>query len=155
MKNLLFYTLSVLMFITIGCSDDASVTSPNSGGLGIGDGNGGGSGGGSVTFKIANQKLQEGYDFDNDGQADESFYLTASPSVAVKISTVKIEIPNDANFDTIQGDGTSVFAANQAVQLNSTPYYNVASGQKFTIKFSGKLASDDKAFDVTVEYTVQ
>ncbi len=155
MKKLLFYTLSVLMFITIGCSDDASVTSPNSGGLGIGDGNGSGGGGGSVTFKIGNQKLQEGYDFDNDGQADESFYLTASPSVAVKISTVKIEIPGDANFDTVQGDGTSVFAANQAVQLNSTPYYNVASGQKFTIKFSGKLASNDQSFDVTSEYTVQ
>lgn len=137
---------SVILFI-FRCSDDSSDSNP----VGLG-GNGGQ---GSVTFTISNQKLQEGCDFDNDGQGDDSFYLTASPSVAVKINTVKIEIPIDANFDTVQGDGTSVFSTNQSVQINTTPYYNVCSGQKFTIKISGKLASNDQAFDVTVEYTVQ
>lgn len=155
MKKLFFYIVSLIFIISTGCSDDASVTSPTGSGLGIGDGGGTGTGGGSVTFTIGNQKLQEGYDFDNDGQADESFYLTATPSVSVKINSVNIEIPNDANFDTVQGDGTSVFEANQAVQINTTPYYNVGSGQKFTLKISGKLASNDQAFNVTVEYTVQ
>lgn len=154
MKKIIFYLVSLIFILSTGCSDDSSVTSPTSGGLGIGDDGGTGTGGGSVTFKIANQVLQEGYDFDNDGQADDSFYLTASPSVSVKINNVKIEIPNDANFDTVQGDGTSVFAANQAVQINTTPYYNVGSGQKFTLKISGKLASNDQEFNVTVEYTV-
>ncbi len=154
MKNILIFFASMTLIFSIGCSDDASVTSPTDGGFGIGDGGGTGTGGGSVTFQIANQVKQEGYDFDSDGQTDDSFYLTATPSVSVKINSVNIEIPNDANFDTVQGDGTTVFAANQAVQINTTPYYNVGSGQKFTLKISGKLASDDQAFDVTVEYTV-
>lgn len=48
-----------------------------------------------------------------------------------------------------------MFQANQSEQIKTTPYYNVGAGQKFTIKISGKLASNDQAFDVTVEYNVQ
>jgi hypothetical protein len=48
-----------------------------------------------------------------------------------------------------------VFPANQSEQIKTTQYYNVDAGQKFTIKISGKLASNDQAFDVRVEYTVQ
>ena len=142
------FMISILSF---GCSEDDSgdnnsnILGPNTGGTG---------GTGSVTFTISHQILQEGQDFNGDGQADDSFYLTASPSVAVKISTVTIGIPNNPNFDSVQSDGTSVFSANQAVQVNNSPYFNVASGQQFTLKFSGNLASNNQAFEITSEYRV-
>jgi len=143
--------LSITLIFFIACSDDKSDSSgsnilgPNTGGTG---------GTGNVTFTIAHQLVQEGQDFDEDGQADDSFYLTASPSVSIKITGVVIGIPNDDNFDSVQGDGNSVFNANQQVFINNTPYFNVASGQKFTLKFSGKLASNDQPFEITSEYTV-
>ena len=150
LKNIYLLLLFVLAF-TIGCSEDgkdddnSTILGPNTGGTG---------GTGAVTFTISHQVLQEGQDFDGDGQADDSFYLTASPSVAVKITTVTIGIPNNPNFDAVQGDGTSVFNANQAVQINNAPYFNVSSGQKFTLKFTGNLASDNQSFEITSEYTV-
>lgn len=149
MKN--FIKLFSVLFITglLSCSDDSSITSPS--GIGGGDNTGGT---GSVTFKISHQLISEGYDFDQDGQQDDSFYLTASPSASIKITQVDISIPNDANFDTVQGDGTTVFKANEEVYINSTPFYGVTSGLKFTLKFTGKLSDNDQAFTVTSEYTV-
>ncbi len=151
MKKFALYLFAITLLIINACDDNTggggSLTDPLGGGLGGGNS-------GSVSFTIGKITVQEGYDFDQDGQADESFYLTAKPSVSIKITKVDIQIPGNASFDSVEGDGTSVFNANVEVQINSTPYFNVTRGQKFTLKFTGKLAANDQAFEISVEYTV-
>ncbi len=143
-------TLFVSIILLFGCNDNATNTT----GGGITDPIGGGGGNGGVNFSMTHQVLQEGYDFDNDGQQDDSFYLVATPSVSVKITSVKVGIPTNPNFDEIKGDGTTVYNANEQVQVNETPYYNVPNGLKFTITFNGSLASNNKNFTKTIEYVV-
>lgn len=152
MKNILRYIL-LLMIAFYGCSNKNNDSNPVTSGI-IGTPTGDNNNGGNVTFTIGQFTANEGNDFNQDGQADESFYLTAKPSVNVKITKVDVQIPNNENFDSIEVDGTTVYNANEEVQINSDPYFNVNSGQQFTIIFTGTIADNNQNFNVTSEYTV-
>ena len=133
MKKIISFILIYLFFIT-GCNN-------NSGG-GITDpfGTGNGTRTGSVTFTMSTQQGQQGVIF------------IATPSVAVKITKVTVSLPAQQFNDVLQGDETTVYNANQIVQLDE--YTGVASGQQWTFQFEGTIANNNQAFNVTTNYTV-
>ena len=120
----------------ISCSDNSSgggLTNPFGGGTGTT---------GGVTFSISSMQGQQG-----------GTVFTTTPTVSVKITKVTISLPAQQFTDVIQGDGTTVFNANQAVEINE--YIGVAAGQLWTFQFEGTIASDNQAFNVTSNYTVK
>jgi hypothetical protein len=131
-KNLLFVTL-FLLFFYLGCSKDDPV-SPGTGG-GIGGTN-------SVSFTISTQPGTQG-----------GTVLFAAPSVDVVITQVDVSVPAENFTDTVQGDGTTVFPANQPVSIDE--YTGVQSGQQWVFRFQGKIGSSTgQAFDVSTNYTI-
>ena len=135
MKKLLIYLIPIIFVAFSACNDDSggTVTSPFGTGLTGGAGN--------VAFTIGTQQSQQG-----------GIIFTASPSVAVKITKVTISLSAQQFTDVLQGDGTTQFNANQAVELEE--YTGVGSGQQWTFQFEGTLASDGQAFNVTSNYTI-
>lgn len=136
MKKIIF-TLFALLLIITACHNDSGVggiTDP------FGTGTGGTTGGGNVTFTISAQQGQQGIIF------------LATPSVAVKLTKVTISLPAQNFNDVVQGDGTTVYNANQAVQIEE--YTGVASGQQWTFRFEGTIANNNQAYNVTSNYTV-
>lgn len=135
MKKLILVFVSLLFIWITGCSDDAggTVTDPF--------GSGGTSGTGNVTFTIASTQGQQG-----------GIIFTATPSVSVKITKVTVSLPAQQFNDVIQGDGTTVFNANEAAQIEE--YTGVASGQQWKFQFEGTLVSNNQAFNVTSNYTI-
>lgn len=127
---------SFLLLIISACNDNSGggITDP------FGAGPGGNTGTGNVTFTMSAQQGQQGVIF------------LATPSVSVKITKVTVSLPAQQFNDVIQGDGTTVYNANQAVQLDE--YTGVASGQQWTFKFEGNLASNNQAYNVTSNYTI-
>ena len=135
MKKLLSILISISFLVLCSCSDDSggTVTDPfGTGGTGGGTGN--------VSFTISTTQGQQGVIF------------VATPSASVKITKVTISLPAQQFNDVLQGDGTTVFNANEAVQLDE--YTGVATGQQWTFKFEGILANNNQAFDVTSNYTI-
>ncbi len=136
MKKIIL-TLFAFLLIVTSCHD-------NSGGGGItnpfGTGPGGTTGTGNVTFTISSQKGQQGIIF------------LATPSVSVKLTKVTVSLPAQNYNDVIQGDGTTVYNANQAVPIDE--YIGVASGQQWTFQFEGTIANNNQAYNVTSYYTV-
>ena len=135
MKKLILYLVIATFVGLLSCSDDSggTVTDP------FGTGGTGGTGG--VTFTISSIQGNQG-----------GIIFTASPSVDVKITKVTLSLPAQQFTDVIQGDGTTVFPANQAVQLDE--YTGVATGQQWTFQFEGNLASNNQAFNVNSNYTI-
>ena len=141
MKKLKYYTLFLaLIFSSIACSDSSS-------GGGVTDPFGGGNnntGGGAVTFKITSRPDQQG-----------GTIFSATPSVAVKVSKVTISVPAQQYSETFQFDGTTVVNANVTEALIQYPAGSgVASGQQWTFKFEGTLASNNQAYTATSNYTI-
>ena len=140
MKKLTLYLLPVLFLIITSCDDNSGVTNPNGGGIGgIG---GGGGGTGSVTFTIGTSQGDQG-----------GIYFTAAPSAAVKITKVTVSLPAQQFTDVLQGDGTTVYNANEAVLLEE--YVGVENGQQWTFQFEGSLANNNQTFNVKSNYTVR
>ncbi len=139
MKKLILFLLPILFLAITSCDDSSGVTNPNGGGIG---GIGGGGGGGSVTFTIGTSQGEQG-----------GIYFTAAPSVAVKITKVTVSLPAQQFSDVLQGDGTTVYNANEAVLLEE--YVGVANGQQWTFQFEGSLAGNNQTFNVTSNYTVR
>ena len=135
MKNILIFLTSIMLIFSIGCSDDSSDSDSNP--LGIG----GLGGQGSVSFTIGSTNGQQG-----------GIIFTATPSVDVKITQVTVSLPAQQYTDVLQGDGTTVFSANQSAQLDE--YVGAEKGQQWSFKFEGTLAADGKVFDVTSNYTI-
>lgn len=135
MKNLILYLISLILITGTACND-------NSGGGTLTDpfGNGGTGGTGSVTFTISSQQGQQGIIF------------IAAPSVSVKITKVTVNLAAQQFNDIVQGNGTTVYNANQSVQINE--YTGVASGQQWTFQFEGTIVSNNQAFNITSNYTV-
>ncbi|GBD91211.1 hypothetical protein BMS3Abin04_01937 [bacterium BMS3Abin04] len=125
---LLVLLFSVLLLISAGCKGDDgnSITNPLVNG--------------SVTISISTQQGQQGVVF------------IATPSAAVKISKLTVSLPAQQFNDVIQGDGTTVFNANQGAEINE--YTGVVSGQQWTFQFEGNLVSNNQAFNVTSKYTI-
>lgn len=134
-KIILLLVSSFVVFL-FGCSDDSNDSNP----VGLG-GLGGTGGQGSVSFTIGSTIGQQG-----------GIIFTATPSVDVKITQVTVSLPAQQYTDVLQGDGTTVFNANQTAQLEE--YVGTEKGQQWTFQFEGTLAADGKAFDVTSNYTV-
>jgi hypothetical protein len=136
MKRLFFYLISIVLIVSTGCNDD-------SGGSTITDpfGGGGTGGQGSASFTISTTNGQQG-----------GIIFTATPSVDVKITQVTVSLPAQQFTDVLQGDGTTVFSANQAALLEE--YVGVERGQQWTFKFEGTLANGGQTFSVTSNYTI-
>ena len=140
MKIILSVFMVLFLFLFASCKSDSSPTNANGGIGGLG-GNGGGGGNNSVTFTVSQQTGNTGIVF------------FASPSVAVVITSVAVSLPAQSFTDTVPGDGTTVFPANQAVSIRE--YTGVTSGQKWTFVFTGKLGgTTGTAFSSTANYTV-
>ncbi len=136
MKRIIFYLLPMFLLLIASCSDDSTgtITDPFGGG-GLGGGNG------SVTFTISSTQDQQG-----------GVTFNATPSVAVKITKVTVALPAQQFTDLLQGDGTTVFQANQPAGLEV--YSGVSSGQQWTFQFEGTLSSNNETFNVTSNYTI-
>ncbi|MFZ1292014.1 MAG: hypothetical protein WAR79_18095 [Melioribacteraceae bacterium] len=139
MKKLILYFLPILFLVITSCDDSSGVVNPNGGGIG---GIGGGGGGGSVAFTIGTSQGEQG-----------GIYFTAAPSVSVKITKVTVSLPAQQFTDILQGDGVTVFNANEAVLLQE--YVGVENGQQWTFQFEGSLASSNQTFSVTSNFTVR
>lgn len=137
-KIALFIILTILVLLT-GCGKDSSNNPIISGGGGtVGGGNG------SVTFTVSSETDQQG-----------GIIFSASPSVSVKVTKVTVSVPAQQYTESFQLDGTTVVNANVSAQFLQYPTNSgVASGQKWTFKFEGKLASNNKVFDTTANYTI-
>ena len=118
------------------CKSNSNPT--DSGGIG---GIGGG-GGGSVTFTITQAAGSQG-----------GIVLYGAPSVAVTVTNVNYSVANSTTKGDIQGDGTTVFPANQPVSISE---FNAQAGLKYTLIFTGKLGSaTGTAYTATSNYTIQ
>ncbi|MBK8944752.1 MAG: hypothetical protein IPM32_05695 [Ignavibacteriae bacterium] len=136
MKKIITIFLILSSIFIISCDDDTTggVTDPfGTGGIGGGTGN--------VTFTIGAQQGENG-----------GILFFATPSVAVKITKVTCSLPAQNFNDVVEGDGTTIFNANESVGIEE--YTGVTSGQQWTFKFEGTLASNNQAFNVTSNYTV-
>jgi hypothetical protein len=142
MKKLIIYLVPILFVFTMSCSDDSAngVTNPIGGG-GIGGPGGGGTNTGSVSFTIGTTQGNQG-----------GTLFFATPNVAVKITQVTLSLPAQQFNEVIQDDGTTVYEANVAVGLQE--FTGVESGQQWTMKFEGTIASNNQAFSVTQNYTI-
>lgn len=124
-KILLFATFFLLFFYT-GCKKDNPVSPVTS----------------SVTFTISTQPGTQG-----------GTVMLAAPSVDVVITQVDVSVPAENFTDTVQGDGTTVFPANQPAAIDE--YTGVQSGQQWVFRFQGKIGSSTgQAFDVSTNYTI-
>ena len=134
MKKIISISLLLITIIILGCQDDSNtgVTDPFGTGTNTGTGN--------VTFSMSTTQGQQGVIF------------VATPSVAVKITKVTVSLPAQQFTDVLTDDGTTVFNANEGVQLDE--YTGVASGQQWTFQFEGSLANGGQAFNVTSNYTI-
>jgi len=134
MKILFSAFMIFSLFLFNSCSDKGGST--DSGGFGPGGG-----GGGGVTFGITQAT----------GNTGIIFYAT--PSAAVIITNVNVSVTGTQYSHDFQGDGTTVYPANQPVQINE--FTGVASQQKWVFVFTGKLGSaTGTAFNVTSNYTI-
>ncbi|MBK7104692.1 MAG: hypothetical protein IPH62_05360 [Ignavibacteriae bacterium] len=138
MKKIIIYFLPILFLAITSCDDSAGITNPTGGGIG---GIGGG-GTGSVTFTIGTSQGEQG-----------GIYFTAAPSVSVKITKVTVSLPAQQFTDVLQGDGATVYNANEAVLLQE--YVGVENGQQWTFQFEGTLASNNQTFSVNSNFTVR
>lgn len=92
-----------------------------------------------VSFEIGYQAGQQG---------DVEFLFKPS----VDIIVIKVDVEMGGQTDMIEGDNTTVYNANTWYILAG--YNGVASGQKWTFKFTGKISGSNQDFSVTTEYTV-
>ena len=135
MRRIIIYLLPILIATLASCSNDTV-------GGGVTDPFGGGGGGqGAVNFIIGSTNGQQG-----------GIIFTAVPSVDVKITQVTVALPAQQFTDVLQGDGTTVFGANQTAQLEE--YVGVEKGQQWTFKFEGTLSNGGQVFNVTSNYTI-
>ena len=103
------------------------------------------------TFKTAVNSVSFGITQGAGNQGGIIFYAT--PSVAVTITNVNVSVAAAQYNHDIQGDGTTVYPANQAVSINE--FTGVASGQKWVFVFTGHLGTaTGTAFSATSNYTV-
>ncbi|MCB0730211.1 MAG: hypothetical protein KDC52_08945 [Ignavibacteriae bacterium] len=139
MKKLIIYFIPIVMIFVSSCSNDSGGTVTDPFGTGNNGGNTGGTG--NVTFTIGTTNGQQG-----------GIVFTASPSVAVKITKVTLNLAAQNFTDVLTGDGTTVYNANEAVGLEE--YTGVESGQQWTFQFEGTTSADNKAFNVTSNFTI-
>jgi hypothetical protein len=137
MKKLLFIFIPLLFLVLSSCSNDTGggVTDP------FGTGNNNNNGTGNVTFTIGSQQGTQG---------GILFYCT--PSVDVKITKVTCSLPAQNYTYPLTDDGTTIYNANVGYELME--FTGVESGQQWTFKFEGTIASNNQAFNVTSNYTV-
>lgn len=130
-------SLVLLLFIVCytGCSDNST----DAGGIGgIGGGN---TGGGTVTFAIMTQDGQNG-----------GIEFLCKPSVDVTLTSVNVKVAAVTFDETYDCDGVTVYSRNDYHLINE--YTGVTSGMQFVFRFIGKTTPENKAFDVSTNYTV-
>lgn len=134
MRKILSISIVFLAILFLGCDDDSNtgVTDPFGGGTNAGTGN--------VTFSMSAIQGQQGVIF------------IATPSAAVKITKVTVSLPAQQFTDVLTDDGTTVFNANEGVQLDE--YTGVESGQQWTFNFEGSLVNGGQSFNVASNYTI-
>ena len=134
--KILIPAIIFLLYYT-GCSND------NGGGTTDPFGTGGTSGQtSSVAWTMGHRQGDQG-----------GIVFTAKPSVAVTVTQVTCSLPEQNYQDPLQGDGTTVFQPGQFYDLEE--YTGVASGQKWTFQFQGKIGNTQgQNYNVTSNYTV-
>jgi len=104
------------------------------------------------TFKTAVSSVTFGI---TQATGNTGIIFYATPSVAVTITNVNVSVTNVTppfNKD-YTGDGTTVYPANTALEINE--FTGVATGQKWVFVFTGKLGTaTGTAFTATSNYTV-
>jgi hypothetical protein len=141
MKKLLFTFFLTLLVVFYGCSNNDSVTGSGSGLGGSDGGTDVGTNSGSVTIQVKGE---------NDGQGYYIFYI--KPSVAINLESVTATVTSESYEQTI--DVNTQFTAGTFQACLQYPENNIQTGLKFSFKFVGTLKSNDKAFEVTTNYTI-
>ena len=136
-KIILSFFSIILLLILNGCSDNAGTNSSTSGFGGL---TGGGTA--NVTFTIGHTQGNQG-----------GTLFTAKPSANVTVTEFSINLPAQNLSDKYQGDGTTVFQGGTVYALEE--YNGVATGQKWTFNFKGKLeSSTGQDYEVNSDYTI-
>jgi hypothetical protein len=91
----------------------------------------------NVSFEIGSQAGQQG---------DVEFLF--KPSVDVII--LKVDVEMGGQTDMVEGDNTTIYNANTWYVLAG--YNGVASGQKWTFKFTGKISGTNQDYSITIHY---
>ena len=146
MKKLILFStplfmLSLLILLTISCSDESGGTVVDPFGTG---GVGGTGGNETVTITINSRQEQDG-----------STVFSGTPNVAIKVSKLTVSVPAAQYTEQFQFDGTTVVTANVSTDFLQYPANSgVASGQAWTFQIEGVTAAENKAFNVTSNYTI-
>ncbi|NLT49418.1 MAG: hypothetical protein GXX85_00700 [Ignavibacteria bacterium] len=137
MKKILFLLLVSFVTMFIGCSDDSNPA----GSTGMG-GTGGTGGTGNVTFVMGQRVEGNGVMF------------TVKPSVAITVTQYTCSLPAQNFTETYQGDGVTVYPANQVQDFAG--FTGVQAGQQWTFNIQGKIGNaQGAAYNVNVNYTAQ
>ncbi len=126
MKNILIL-FTILGLLIIGCGDKSNPTKVEP------------IGGGNVTFQVSIQQNQQG-----------DWYFLFIPSVNVKLTKIDVSLNNQPQ-ETVMGDSTTTYTTEEGF---STQASNPSDGEEWTFTISGKIASDNKEFTATVNYTI-
>lgn len=139
MKKLIFFIIPALFLLIAGCNSSNSGNNPI-GGIGeIGGGTGGG-----VTI---------GVDVAQDNQGQQYFEFTPNTNVVI----IQAEVKCDAQQidQTFQGDGQTVYSANNTFSIGPLTQGLLQTGQLWTFIIQGKISSSTgTAFTATPTYTV-
>jgi len=130
MKHKIKLLITLFGVFLIGCNDSSD---GDSNPLGIKEQ------GGTVTFLASVLQDQQGI-----------WRFHFKPSVDVKITKVEGSINNQAQ-GSVAGDGTTVFTVADGFSIEIDPPND---GEVWAITITGKIASDNKDFNSTVNYTV-
>lgn len=134
MKYLVNIFILLFTLLIVSCSNnDSGITNP----LGTNP-LGGGNGNANVTIQVSIQQDQQ-----------HGTYFHFKPSVDVKIA--KIEGTINGQTSSTDGDINSVMTVTEGFSISVD---NAEAGDKWSFKITGKIASNNNDFVVSVDYTV-
>lgn len=132
MRNIIKTLLAVLALFLIGCNDSSNNNSNPIGFNPIG-------GGGNVTFQLSLEQNQQGINV-----------VFFKPSVDIKLIKIVTTL-NNQQTEEIAGDGTTVYKVSEGFSIEPT---NVKTGDVYSFVITGKIATDNKDFTTTVNFTI-
>jgi hypothetical protein len=143
MKNLYLFIIIFAFSLFSGCNKSAG-GGDNPFALGVGGSGTGGGGTGNVTVAVA--VIQ-------DGQGQQYFEFT--PDTGVVVNQVEVKCAAQGVDETLQGDGQTVYTANNPVDVGPLTQGILQTGQQWTFTIQGKIGSSTgTAYIATPSYTV-
>lgn len=132
MKNLIKIFLTLFFLSFFGCKEENGITNPT------GNDPFGGGNNGNVSFQVSiNQNQQIGA------------YFHFIPSVDVKI--IKVEGTINGQTSIVNGDVNTIITVAEGFSISAI---NPEAGDQWSFKITGKIASNNSDFTITVNYII-